>query len=171
MQFLVLLALVFSLSSCLDPGAPVNLKSLRESGSEKKVKSEAKSLLNDDKVFEFLVVGNRDPFEPFVRRVSSKARKEFKRRLTPLQTFDLVKIAVVGIVSGIPNPKAMVETPDGKSYLVESGTPIGMGCRVKFIRKNEIILREDRRAEDQSGLCTKLVMHAVEQEKDGRSAE
>ncbi|MBI4208407.1 MAG: pilus assembly protein PilP [Deltaproteobacteria bacterium] len=63
-----------------------------------------------------------DPFQPLL---VERKRKEGEALLTPLQQYDLSQLVLVGVVSGIAEPRAMLEDPDGKGYIVQIGTGVG----------------------------------------------
>lgn len=67
--------------------------------------------------------GKRDPFVPLftVRRPVP----EEEVPLTPLQQFDLSQFRLIGVIVGKGDPRAMVEAPGGKPYLVGKGMKIG----------------------------------------------
>ncbi len=84
--------------------------------------------------FIYSPVGKRDPFRPTwltkaVRRLQPRNKntrvKIIKRQKTPLEKFELDQLKVVAIVTGVANPVAMVEDPDGRGYMVRRGTLIG----------------------------------------------
>lgn len=72
----------------------------------------------------------KDPFKPFVveappaaKAVPTPAAKS--ANLLPIQTFDLGKFRVAGIVVGLTENRALVMDPDGKAYVLKRGMPIG----------------------------------------------
>ena len=60
-----------------------------------------------------------------------------------VQRFELTEWKLVGIIWGKLVKKAVVETPEGKSYLIKVGTQIGrMDGIVKAITNNEVVIQE-----------------------------
>ena len=69
-------------------------------------------------------LGRRDPFVPLVQEIKKINSRPAKER-GPLEKFELGQFRLLAmlIVKGIP--RAMVKAPDGKSYTVKPGDPIG----------------------------------------------
>ncbi len=85
--------------------------------------------------------GRRDPFKPFITKTTVKEEK--KRPLSPLQKYSIGQLKLVAIIWGIRSPRAMVEVPEGKGYIVKRGSLIGnRNGRVIRILKDKIIIRE-----------------------------
>lgn len=87
-------------------------------------------------------IGKRDPFKSLVvEELTNRPKPK-----TPLQQFDIDQLTVVGIIWGISNPKAMIQAPDGKGYVVGKGTPIGKGRgKVTRITQREVVISEEYR--------------------------
>jgi type IV pilus assembly protein PilP len=88
--------------------------------------------------------GMRDPFRApgmEVRR-STEAEPETTCR-RPICKFDIDELSLVAIVTGGPNPVAMVRDPQGRGFNVRRNSPIGSkGGRVTAIRSDEITITE-----------------------------
>ncbi len=83
----------------------------------------------------------RDPFRPFNLTVRSNVRR--RENLSPLESYELGQLKLVGIILDAKEPRAMVEDSAGLGYVVKIGTPIGAGDGVvKAIRQNEIVIEE-----------------------------
>lgn len=94
----------------------------------------------EDKKTEFVYVteGRRDPFVPLtpIKRpleISSEPA-------TPLQSYDLNQFRLVGVIVGKGAPKAMVTSPDGKSYVIAKGVKIGKNNGVVKEINSDVIL-------------------------------
>ncbi|MDY6849753.1 MAG: pilus assembly protein PilP [Geoalkalibacter sp.] len=76
--------------------------------------------------------GKRDPFQSLLEIRKPVVPDEPQ---TPLQTFDLDQLRLVGSIVGMKEPRAMVSAPDGKAYIVKIGTKIGKnnGVVVKIL--------------------------------------
>jgi type IV pilus assembly protein PilP len=93
-------------------------------------------------------IGKRDPFRPYyldiARATPEQSQAEEPRLITPLERFEVEQLKVVAVVSGISTPRAMIEAPNGKGYIVRPGTPIGRnGGRVARIKRDELIVEEE----------------------------
>ncbi|RMD98548.1 MAG: hypothetical protein D6812_13255 [Deltaproteobacteria bacterium] len=89
--------------------------------------------------YEYNPMGKRDPFQRY-QVPELQISPDF-----PLTGFELKSLKLVGIVVGLPEPKAVFEAPDGKSYVIEAGGKIGKndGTVVKIL-PDEVIIVEKR---------------------------
>jgi type IV pilus assembly protein PilP len=89
-------------------------------------------------------IGKRDPFVSYFADFTDD-RKD-AALTTELEKFDISQLKLVGIVTGISNPRAMVEDPTGKGYIITRGTLVGKyRGRVTSIQKEEVIITEEYR--------------------------
>ncbi len=72
-----------------------------------------------------------NPFRPFIL-VNKKVAEE-----SPLQRYDLGQITLKAVIWQVDEPKAMVEDPTGRGYVVQIGTDIGKN-------RGKIVKIEDR---------------------------
>jgi len=68
--------------------------------------------------------GQRDPFVPLLR-LRQPVGQRSTVPLTPLQKFELSQFRLVGILVGKGEPRAMVQAPGGKSFILKRGVKIG----------------------------------------------
>lgn len=91
--------------------------------------------------FVYNPVGRRDPFRSLLE--IRKPVAERREPQTPLEQFDLSQIRMVGAIIGMDRPRAMVNAPDGKSYIVTIGTRMGKNNgKVVSIDQNRIEVEE-----------------------------
>jgi type IV pilus assembly protein PilP len=84
--------------------------------------------------------GRRDPFRSFV--ADQKFRVADAER-GPLEQFDLSQLTVVAVVWGTGRPRALLEDPSGRGYVVQVGTPVGKNDgSVTNIDDNAVVVRE-----------------------------
>ncbi|MDD5434143.1 MAG: pilus assembly protein PilP [Nitrospira sp.] len=98
-------------------------------------------ILTEDKdaVYSYRAQGRRDPFKSLLYGIREKKKAGF----TPLQQRSLSELRVIGIVWGTTGYIAMIETPDGKGFVVKEGTLIGPeGGVVKKITNDSVIIDE-----------------------------
>lgn len=94
--------------------------------------------------------GKIDPFVSFIKireyeamEAAKKAKIE-KKATTPLETIDVHSLKLIGILNkGAGVSLAMVELPDGKSYLIRPGMTIGLYDGVVTSIGNEVLLVEE----------------------------
>jgi type IV pilus assembly protein PilP len=86
--------------------------------------------------------GKRDPFKTFIEAGTGK-KAHSVAPATPLQSYDLAALRLVGIML-LPGKKvAIIEDPTGKGYHVKVGTSIGMNDGVVVeILKDEVVVEE-----------------------------
>jgi type IV pilus assembly protein PilP len=83
----------------------------------------------------------RDPFRPMTVKTNAASRS--RENLSPLERFDIGQLKIVGIVTDLKEPRAMVEDSAGLGYTVKVGTPIGSNDgRVKVIGRDQIVVEE-----------------------------
>ena len=117
-----------------DPNSPIiedpNSPATAESSME---------LKEDD--YHYNPFGRRDPF--YSKLWEDKKELQPNKKLIGVQRYDLSELKLVGIVWGALGRKGVVETPEGKSYLVKDGTPIGKdNGMVKAITNQEVVIQE-----------------------------
>lgn len=96
--------------------------------------------------FIYTPVGKRDPFKSAYKIVKTPGQNPDEVVTSPLQQFEIDQLKLIAVVSGISQPRAMVEAPDGKGYTVKIGTRIGKHFgRVVKIKSSELIIAEDYR--------------------------
>jgi len=105
--------------------------------------------------------GRRDPFKPYrsIRPPPSLSQGLGQTRVVdesdPLQRWDLERFAVVAILWEVRQPKALVQDPDGKTYMIGKRTRIGRNNgQVVAIREGEVVVVEEI---DNEGVQTKEV--------------
>ena len=84
----------------------------------------------------------RDPFVSLI--VEKKSAVEDAAPMTPLQTFEIVSLRLIGIITGKGEPRAMVLAPDGKSYILSKGIKIGRNSGVVTEIRADTVLVEEK---------------------------
>ncbi|HET8734815.1 MAG TPA: pilus assembly protein PilP [Anaeromyxobacteraceae bacterium] len=88
-------------------------------------------------------VGKRDPFKSFLAGLRATTGAVVTRCSTPLGRFELDQLRLVAVITGLADPMAMVEAPNGVGYSVRKGACIGKnGGVVTTIRTGEVIVTE-----------------------------
>ncbi len=96
--------------------------------------------------FIYTPVGKRDPFKSAYKVVKMDGQDPNEVVTSPLQQFEIDQLALIAVVSGISQPRAMVIGPDKTGYTVKIGTRIGKHFgRVVKIKSSELIIAEDYR--------------------------
>jgi type IV pilus assembly protein PilP len=89
----------------------------------------------------------RDPFQPFIKldtKTKKKARPQIFVPKTPLQRFATEELHLVGIIWGEGGrARALIEDPQGKGYVVGTGTLVGdRGGRIVRIEPEQAVIEE-----------------------------
>lgn len=88
-------------------------------------------------------VGKRDPFKSFVTDLQAAGGPVVTRCSTPLGRFELDQFRLVAVITGLADPFAMVEAPNGVGYTLRKGACIGKnGGIVTTIRTGEVVVTE-----------------------------
>lgn len=88
-------------------------------------------------------VGKRDPFRNPLLDLETGQAAAATACQSPLCRWDLDQFRLVGIVSGMSTPVAMVEDPKGKGHIIRRGSAIGKNNgKVSTIRPNEVVVTE-----------------------------
>jgi type IV pilus assembly protein PilP len=84
--------------------------------------------------------GKPDPFKSYVRQLVAIQEADLS---SPLQKFDLSQLAVTGIIWANEKPRALIEDPTGKGYVVQTGAAIGKNRgRIVHIGDNRVTVKE-----------------------------
>jgi type IV pilus assembly protein PilP len=70
----------------------------------------------------------KDPFKPFIApqaQVAKPGGKISNKELLPIQSYELSKFKVAGIIVGLKENRALVIDPAGKGYVLKQGMLIG----------------------------------------------
>ncbi len=90
--------------------------------------------------FAYSAEGRRDPFRSMLYEI--KEVKD-KRTRAPLEQFELGQIALMGVVWEAEEPRALVTDPEGRSFVIRSGSRIGKNeGRVIHIGDNLVRVEE-----------------------------
>ncbi len=88
-------------------------------------------------------VGKRDPFRSFLAELQTSGAALATRCSTPLGKFEIEQLKLVAVVTGLADPVAMVEAPNGVGYQVRRGACIGKnGGIVATVRTGEVVVSE-----------------------------
>ncbi|GEJ55635.1 pilus assembly protein PilP [Anaeromyxobacter diazotrophicus] len=88
-------------------------------------------------------VGKRDPFHSFLAEVESTRNAMATRCATPLGRFELDQLKLVAVVTGLDDPVAMVEAPNGIGYSLRRGACVGRnGGTISAVRSGEVVVAE-----------------------------
>jgi Tfp pilus assembly protein PilP len=99
-----------------------------------------KGLVANGGSYHYDPTGKRDPFQSFI---AEQKQRMAKMERGPLEQFDLSQLTVVAVVWGTEQPRALVEDPSGRDYVVQVGTPIGKNAgTVTDITDNSVKVRE-----------------------------
>jgi Tfp pilus assembly protein PilP len=82
----------------------------------------------------------RDPFLPFLEVIVKQDRiVQAAQRKVKLKEYDVSELKLIGIITNIGDPRAMVTTPDNTGYVIKRGDFIGRADYVSQGSKNEVM--------------------------------
>jgi type IV pilus assembly protein PilP len=88
-------------------------------------------------------VGKRDPFRSWIAEIAKGNAALQTRCATALGRFELEQLKLVAVVTGLEDPIAMVEAPNGVGYALRRGACIGKnGGVVAAVRSGEVVVSE-----------------------------
>lgn len=88
-------------------------------------------------------VGKRDPFRSFLAELEAQKQGQDRRCPTPLGRFEIEQLRLAAVVTGLDDPVAMVQAPNGVGYTVRRGACIGKnGGVVAAVRSGEVVVSE-----------------------------
>jgi type IV pilus assembly protein PilP len=88
-------------------------------------------------------VGKRDPFRSFLSELQASGPALATRCNTALGRFELDQLKLVAVITGLADPVAMVEAPNGVGYAVRRGVCVGKnGGVVASVRSGEVVISE-----------------------------
>jgi len=88
-------------------------------------------------------VGKRDPFHSYLADAEVAATQISTRCPTPLGRFEVDQLKLVAVVTGLDDPVAMVEGPNGVGYALRRGACIGRnGGVISTVRSGEVVISE-----------------------------
>ena len=73
--------------------------------------------------YRYSAVGKKDPFRSYFGDVASLTKQ--KEIVSELQNFDISDLRLTAIIWGVTEPRVVIVAPDGKSYVVKTGSFIG----------------------------------------------
>ena len=147
----VFLSLTTGLVSCgtqPEPVVPVRgkvseKKPIKE--TQKKTPDKEKEIKKERPQYTYNPQGKRDPFRPFIMGTLRGKKEEPVKGRTPLETYNLSQLKLVGIVWGGDRSMnmAMMEDPLSNGYVLKRGTRVGKNQgRVVSILNDRIVIRE-----------------------------
>jgi len=109
--------------------------------------------------YSYTPIGKRDPFRPFFLDAQ---RIKTSENPSPLEQFEIEQLKLVGLITGLDKPVALVEDPSGKGYIIEIGTAIGRnGGKVSSITKDEVMIEEEYFSSEGKRIINKIPMKII----------
>lgn len=100
---------------------------------------EETTMIEDD--YHYNPSGKRDPF--YSKILDDENNEPKPKPPIGLRKYELSELNLVGIVSNNGEKKAVIESPEGKSYIIKNGTPLGKKNGVVMnITENEVEILE-----------------------------
>jgi type IV pilus assembly protein PilP len=94
----------------------------------------------DEDTYRYDPTGKPDPFRSFVKVFLTRQQES---PATPLERFDLSQLRLTAVIWGTDKPRALINDPSGKGYIIGVGSPIGKNNgRVVGINDNLVLVKE-----------------------------
>ena len=88
-------------------------------------------------------VGKRDPFRSYLAELAESRETAASRCTTPLGRFEIDQLRLVAVVTGLDDPVAMVQAPNGIGYSIRRGACVGRnGGVISAVRSGEVVIQE-----------------------------
>lgn len=96
-------------------------------------------------LFAYSPVGKRDPFRSYLSDLAEQNNAHHpERKLEETEYFEVDQYHLTGLITGISQPKAMVEDPDGRGHVVHIGSRVGKnGGLVSQIAPHGLLIIEE----------------------------
>jgi type IV pilus assembly protein PilP len=133
--------------------------------------SSAKPVAVVDNLLDFS--NKKDPFKPFVAepvpqgqpRPAGAARAARRTDLLPIQSYEVNRFRISGIITGLNENTALIIDPAGKGYVVREGMPLGINDgRITRITSTAIEVVEQYR-DDNGHLRKRNILLALPKKK------
>jgi type IV pilus assembly protein PilP len=103
--------------------------------------------------------GKRDPFRTYLAEIDASAGMMVTRCSTPLGRYEIEQLKLVAVITGLADPVAMFEAPNGVGYTVRKGVCIGKnGGLVTAVRSGEVLITEMMMKADRTPEPTQTVI-------------
>lgn len=123
------------------PAAPAPAARLPEAAKAAAAAGEAEK--KPAEAWSYSSVGKRDPFRSFLSENRGGGASLVTRCATPLGRYELEQFRLVAVITGLEDPVAMVQAPNGTGYTVRRGSCIGKnGGSVAAVRTGEVVVAE-----------------------------
>ena len=116
------------------------------------------------RVYHYQSANARDPFTPLVRTIKLAPIGE-SAPLEPLESYEIDQLKVIAILLGFESPRAMISTPDGKSYIVTLGNRAGKNRGVITNITNKYVSIKESYYDYQGNVTTGLKELAVHRQE------
>ena len=147
--FFLILSVPFLLTACKgdEPQQPAAVVKKRAPKRVKQPVAAAKAEVEGSKVPLSIGRIDRNPFMPFKIAMSGGP---IAQPTTPLQRYPVGLLKLVAVIWGIDPPVGMLETPDGKGFVVRRGDLVGdRNGKVARVKRDMVVVVE--RYKDVSG--------------------
>ncbi|TAL26501.1 MAG: hypothetical protein EPN94_03105 [Nitrospirae bacterium] len=134
--FVIAAALIFT-GACKGKTGPAKTEPAK---AAKVAQPEAEEKIKiEDEILIYNKEGKRDPFASLL----IKAQEGPKSGATPLESYDISTVKVIGVVWNAGGHFAEIVLPDGKAYTLREGMAIGLhNGKVQRITPNSIVIKE-----------------------------
>jgi len=124
------------------------------------------TLPSEQRLYAYSGNARRDVFKSLLTKKKTMRTVKEKRKLTPLEKFDISEFKLVGVLWGEYGKRGVVQIADGKVFNVKVGKRIGKnGGRVKEILSDRIVIEEKHYDILESEVFKKIVLRIRPEEE------
>jgi len=152
-QIILMLALALGLAACGDDSGPSG------TASRPKVVRKAPSAPAPPPAQE-----KEAPLEEGFADGSAESEEDIAG---PLADFDLTQLVVLGVVWNTKNPRALVTDPEGRSFVLKKGSPIGKNNGRVIRIDDDFILVQEKFVDFEGTVSTKNVEMRIRKSQGG----
>ncbi len=125
------------------PGPPPAPPAPRVSQAPKPAAAAGEAEKKPAAAWSYSSVGKRDPFRSILSESRGGGASLATRCATPLGRYELEQFRLVAVITGLEDPVAMVQAPNGTGYTIRRGSCIGKnGGSVAAVRTGELVVAE-----------------------------
>ena len=173
------IALLFlvTVAACGDPPkrGPAAASKAKASAPAPMVEAQVADPAEQVRAFEYAYspVGKRDPFRSVLDDKQARPDELAGRPdCGPLCKWELEQLKLVAVISGMSNPLAMVEDPEGRGYVIRRGAFVGKrNGKVSQIRSGEVVVTEIFKDQMGKPHLNQIVIELPKDEKEKSTEE
>jgi type IV pilus assembly protein PilP len=158
--YIVAAAVIFSAAGCEKEEPAPTVAPKRPEAAKPAERPEAAAPVPAEPV---AVEKMRNPFQSYL----AKERVRPARVKTPLEEYETASLKLMAVISNVADPVALIQTPDGKRYVVKRGDRVGVKeGRIVAISATSIVVQEEE-VDEEGNVSRPMVTLALPKDEKG----